>query len=69
MTRYPLERANIVLDDLRAARVESAAVLVPWRLRQAPMRERGQCAMRTGSGNSASTFRVAPPSTNSRNRP
>jgi propanol-preferring alcohol dehydrogenase len=28
-TRYPLERANDALDDLRAGRIEGAAVLMP----------------------------------------
>jgi propanol-preferring alcohol dehydrogenase len=28
-TRYPLQRANRALDDLRAGRFEGAAVLVP----------------------------------------
>jgi propanol-preferring alcohol dehydrogenase len=29
VTRYPLERANEALDDLRSGRVVGAAVLVP----------------------------------------
>jgi propanol-preferring alcohol dehydrogenase len=29
VTRYPLERANEALDDLRAGRLQGAAVLVP----------------------------------------
>jgi alcohol dehydrogenase, propanol-preferring len=28
-TRYPLDKANEALDDLRAGRLEGAAVLVP----------------------------------------
>jgi propanol-preferring alcohol dehydrogenase len=29
ITRYPLEQANAALDDLRAGRLQGAAVLVP----------------------------------------
>jgi propanol-preferring alcohol dehydrogenase len=29
VTRYPLEEANRALDDLRAGRLEGAAVLIP----------------------------------------
>jgi propanol-preferring alcohol dehydrogenase len=29
VTRYPLDQANVALDDLRQGRFEGAAVLVP----------------------------------------